>query len=647
MSWVAFAPIVLATAAILLVPGGVVAWFLRLRGFAVVALAGPLSVSLIAVAALGAGFVGIPWSLLPVLGLTALAAVAAWAWTRWVGAAHREARPQRRDTGALAVAVALPLLAISALLVWAVRDPGYFSQRYDNFFHLNAVRYVLDTGNASPLWVGSMTSPDGGLPFYPSGWHALVSLVAQASGASDVVATNAAIFVVAGLVWPVGVIYLARTVLGRGAVVTVAAGALSAAFPAFPYLPLHYGVLYPLFLGLACAPAALAIVWRVLRPGMLPRRHDGVLLIVLLVPGLGVAHPGALLAVLALSLPIVVAAFVWKAARAAGVARIGWALGLLGYLAVGVAVLTVVRPPADQIYWPTLESVPHAIGSVVSAAVFNYPVAVVVAALTAVGVYTAVRRPTLTRWILLGVAAVGAVLYIVVSASPSESLRNLLTGPWYNNTPRLASIWVIGVLPLTVLGAQHVVRRVLRARRAGALRRWGVHRPLAAVAVFGIVLTVLTHGAALRQASADIGYTYVVRDDAPIVDTDEFELMNRLDAIVPADAVIAGDPYTGASFAYALSGRKVLMPHLLMDVSEDADLINTEFAERADDPDMCRALEETGVRYILDFSAGGDFMENSADYDGFSDLAGSADVALVAEVGDARLYEITACGLGS
>ena len=49
------------------------------------------------------------------------------------------------------------------------------SLTFDNVFHLNAIRYVLDTGAASPLQLGQMTSPSGGVPFYPSaatGTHA-------------------------------------------------------------------------------------------------------------------------------------------------------------------------------------------------------------------------------------------------------------------------------------------------------------------------------------------------------------------------------------------------------------------------------------------------------------------------------------------
>lgn len=644
MNWLVIVPALLAATALLALPGGLVAYLLRLRGLWLVGIAAPLSVSLVAVSSLIGGWTGIPWSPFPLLVLTALAALAAFAWSRWVGIPGSPRRASRSGLPQI-LSVAVPAVVIGFVLMRSMVSPEYFAQRYDNFFHLNAVQYVLDTANASPLWVGTMTSPEG-LPFYPSAWHAVVSLVVMLSGASVVVANNAVIIVVAALVWPIGAVLLTRTLVGADRVVIVAAGVLTAASPAFPYLPLHYGVLYPLFLGLACLPAGLAVAYQALRPERVARRHDAVLLLVLAVPGIGVAHPGALIGLLALTLPMVVGTLAGRIARASGGrARILWAAALVGYFVVGLVLLQRVRPPADQIYWPVIASLPHAIGEVVSAAVYQYPLAPVLAAMLIIGAYSIVRRPTYGRGIVLGMAAVGSVLYVVVAGSPVELLRTWLTAPWYNNAPRLASLWMVAVLPLAAVGATALVRWILR--RAPRLRTWSTRHPVVALVVFALVLTVATQGAAVRQAAADIEYTYEMRADAPIITPDELALIDRLDELVPDGAVIAGDPWTGTSFAYGLSGRPVLMPHLLMDETEAARIINTRLDSDGDSPVVCDALEETGVRYVLDFDGGGDFMDNGGDFSGLDRLADSPYTELVAEEGDARLFRIVSCGLTS
>lgn len=644
MSWLAILPTIVIATAVLFVPGAIVGFLLRLRGLRLLAFAPALSVSLAAVAALGSPLVGLRWGFIPVIALTVVASVCAWLWTRYVGEQRSAAPALRRDLLPVMLAVAVPAVIVSLILVRSMHDPDYFSQRYDNFFHLNAVQYVLDTGNASPLWLGSMTSPEG-VPFYPSAWHALTALVVMLSGASVAMAANAMIFVIAAIVWPLGAVFLVRTLLGRSRVATVGAGTLAAAFPAFPLLPLHYGVLYPLFLGLALVPAALAGTWLVLHPGRVLRRQDWAVLLVLAVPGISVAHPGALMAWVALSVPFVIARLAVGMRRATTMkARLVPIALLVGYFGAGLVLLQVVRPPESQIYWPVIQTVPGAIGEVVSAAVYSYPLAHAVSALLIIGAYSVVRRPTYVRWVLLSMAAIGSVLYIIVAASQYEILRFWLTAPWYNNSPRLASIWVLAVLPLATLGASALVRWV--TRKVSLLRRLNDRMPIVVTVAGALILVVLTQGAAIRQAAADVEFTYQLRAGGPIISPDELALMKELDDIVPKDAVIAGDPWTGASFAYGVSGRRVLMPHLLMDLTDDAETINTRLATRGDSPVVCDALQDTGVRYVLDFSADGDFQENPGDYSGLEGLDSSPFVALVKQEGNAKLFKIVSCGLG-
>ncbi|CAN7267639.1 hypothetical protein LJR044_001251 [Microbacterium foliorum] len=646
MSWVSILPALIVTGALLFLPGLLLGFLLRLRGMRLLALAPALSVSLVAVAALAAPFVGIRWSILPVLILTAVAAVAAYFWSKHVGKpALLRQSSNARQLVAVIVSIVVPALLIAFVLVRSMHDPEFFSQRYDNFFHLNAVQYVLDTGNASPLWLGSMTSP-AGVPFYPSGWHAMVSIIVALSGASVPLASNAMIIVVAAVVWPIGAVFLVRELLGRNQILTVIAGALAAAFPAFPFLLLHYGVLYPLFLGLAVAPAAIVVAWWLLRPGRVPRRQDWALLLVLVVPGLGVAHPGALMAVVALTVPFVLARLLHQMRTPGRPRLIGIGL-LVAYAAAGVVLLQVVRPPASQIYWPIINTVPDSIGEVVAASVYGYPSSLGITALMIIGAYSVIRRGTYARWSILAMAVISAVLYIIVSASPYETLRFWFTAPWYNNPPRIAAFWAIGVLPLAALGGIVLVTWLLRQRLLAPVRRFFERLPIVLIAIVVIALVGVTQNAAIRQAAADIEFTYELRPGGPILSPDELDLMEDLAELVPEDAVIAGDPWTGASFAYGVSGRRVLMPHLLMDLTDDAEAINTMLSTEGDSPEVCAALEDTGVGYVLDFSADGDFQENDGDYSGLDDLDSSPYVELVEQRGDAKLFKIVSCGLGS
>ena len=126
---------------------------------------------------------------LPVAAVTILiAAVAFCGWpprfSRTAGRTGRSTggrRPGRTSSRCPAAA-----FLISRRLVAAFGRPESFSQTFDNVFHLNAVRYIQETGSRSSYTVSSMTG--GG--FYPSAWHDLVALLANLTGASIPVAVT-------------------------------------------------------------------------------------------------------------------------------------------------------------------------------------------------------------------------------------------------------------------------------------------------------------------------------------------------------------------------------------------------------------------------------------------------------------------------
>lgn len=639
MAWLELIPTFLVAVAVIFAPGLALAISLRQRGWRLIALSAPLSVSLMVVAAIIGGWFSIPWSIIPVLGLTAVACVAGLAWSRYVTPTQQQRSSWRLPSWQSVVAVVIPAAVISFLLIRAFQNPELFAQRYDNFFHLNASQYVLQVGDASPFNLGRMTSAPT-MVFYPSGWHALVSLVAQLSGAAVVDATNVVVIVVAALVWPVSAIYMSRTFLGGSAIVTVATGVLAGGFPAFPYLPLHYGTLYPLFLGLALTPVAVSLVMRLVRPGTVRRRAEVGLLLFLVTPGVAVAHPGALLAALALGFAAVAVAAV-VAFRNAASPRRRWIIvgGMAALVGVGIVILRVVRPPADQIYWPVTGSLAQAIGEVLTASVYGYPVAWLIAALTITGAIIAITHPTVGRITAVAMAVIGSGLYIVVSGSTSELLRGWLTAPWYNNPPRLASIWVIAVLPLAVLGSTWIVQTCLRLVRA----RWGKIAVIAGAILLGVVGT---QGAAMDNSKSDIASAYGDGQGAgPILTQGEYDLMMSLAELVPEDAVIAVNPWNGSGYAWGISGREVLMPHVLMATPPLADIVNNELDESPASAELCDAVVELGVTYALEFD-GGDFLDHPATFYGLDDLSDSDNVVLVAQEPGARLFKITACGLG-
>ncbi|MFB9645810.1 DUF6541 family protein [Microbacterium terregens] len=632
------------------VVGGALCWGVGLRGFSAIAIAPAAAVTVIGVTAVASGAVGIPWSVFVVIVASAVIGVVLWILRRRVFApAPRGARHSLRvDTGLLA-GLSLAVCLICWRVLTVIGGAENISQSFDNVFHLNALRYVLDTGNASSLMIGRMTNPAGGLGFYPAGWHGLTSLVVQVSGVSIPVAVNAVTVVTAAVIWPLGAILLARALLGSGAAVSIAAGVLAAAFPSFPLLVMDYGVLYPYQLGLALVPVALTATLRALglagdRGGRFPTWWWWVILAGA-IPGIAIAHPGAFVSWVALSFPMAVA-YAWLQWRASRSSRARWAVavGSVVYLGAGLLVLIVLRPPLDARGWPLQTSMLDAVWRVLSVSIWYSGSAVLAALAVVLGLLWAVIRPSQQSLIAVGMFAVAAILFVVVAALPLPQLRDLLTGSWYNNLPRLAAMLPLASVPLGAYGVSASCDWLAGRWRTPRTRASSAGNALANViiAVAIVAGVVGTQVGAMNNAVASAQSSFRLDEDSALINSDEWEILARLDEHVPPGVFVAGNPYTGASLAYALADRPVLMPHILMEVTDDIQALNDGLASAGSASAACDAVNALNVGFVLDFGRG---EVHGADHTppGFVDLAESDAVTEVDREGDASLYKIVAC----
>lgn len=645
MWWeLAWAALVLSST--LLVVGGLIGSALGLRGLWLYATAPVIAVPVVGIAAIAAPFLGISWSILPVLGLTGVIGLVVWLLRRRFGDRMRPVRSHPWAAIGLVVAGAI----IAAQVVVAIESPENFSNTFDNVFHLNVIRFILDTGNASSLWVGHLTDHSGTAAFYPAVWHDIVSLVAQTSGVNTLIAVNAMTLVISALIWPAGAILLTRQLFGSNRVVLLSAGILAAAFPVFPLLMMDYGVLYPYQLAVALLPATIAATLSVARIG---RRIRSVrpwqtwVLLAGMLPGVFLAHPGAFVAWMAFTVPIAVVLVARGLTGARGWAgRLGVAAGGIGYLVVGFILLMVLRPSSGR-DWPIETRVRYAVAEVFTGSVWYGVPAVLAIALVLAGIVWAVIRHRTAGLVAVGMLAIAAILYVVVTALPYPLLRDALTGSWYNNRPRLAALLPILAVPVGAYGAgaTWVWLRLLVRRRSGRsvssspAVRWSIG---VAVVVAACIMTQLPVISPVPAAVERAAEAYRTSPSARLITTDELALLERLDDEVPEGAVIVGSPWTGTALAYALADREVVMPHMFTTTTAAENEVLNSLNTATPGSAVCDAVAETGVQYVLDF--GTQEIHGAANvFPGLTDLDESAALELVDEQGDARLFRVIGC----
>ena len=696
--WSALLHPLLIAAALLYAPGGLIAIAARLPVRVVVALAPALSVAVIAGTGLLAPGLGLAWGVSVVAGATAIIVLAAIA----VRAAHRltgilisrrarAAAQDARDDGAPSdpdgavpseepapqesagpspapasiggrvsrcwaaargPAEDLGLWIVSAALMLAIcaqfiNAPNAFSQTYDAVYHLNAVRWILDTGNASSLSFDMVISRGA---VYPLGWHTLVALTMRLSGITSIpLASNAVMCAVAGLTWTSGVITLTSALtVGRRAG-RIATAVLASAAPAFPLLGLFWGILYPVFLATAMLPGVFLTAATAGARGMtLPRRAVLWLMAGAGCVGLALAHPSIIVIALIAGVSAAATRSVSLAVCAVR-ARHHMRRAALAYVLTALlagaswSAAPALRASKSVSQWPPYTSAAGGIGEAVTSAPELTAIVWPLALLTVIGYLSAWRRQS-TRWVALTHTVVCG-LYVVDVSQKVSPLRYSLTGFWYSDAYRPGGFMMVTALPLAGIGACALAdaagRALPRAVRAATTVPW--LRAALTILVIAALAWQSTGSAAMSHNVEKFGLTFLVTDDSQSLTADELAVVNRLPDLLGPDDVVLADPWRGGSLAYGLTGVTTLPRHLSSygSTSPALTVLENSLDEVGDNPEVCPAIEELGVDYVLDFK--GRTILDGPEAPGLSDIQPRDGFRMVLRIGDATLYRITAC----
>jgi hypothetical protein len=635
--WVETIPAFVVLTVVLFLPGWLVVRALGSRGLEAVAVSPAVSVGVIAAAATVAQRLGIAWGLATFAVVTVLAFASAWGIgvlvgrlpARWAGTEAPSVSPTRRLLGRprpdVVVAIGLGVLTALVTILPAIGRPDELVDSPDAVYHLNRIALFLDTGNFS------IANPT----FYPNGFHAWVA-TSLLPGVADVLpGTNVATVVLAAVVWPVGCVALVRHALGTSRLVTYAGGLASAAFVSFPTILLGWGVLWPNLMATALTPGALALMLQAARS----RRVGQWLGFAAALPGLALIQPNALVA-------LVVFALVWFGAarmRAGLLRHVGWwtVARDLAIVAAAVAVGLLIAPvvsarlASTQSYqWDDRVSTWTALVEVVGGRLQIPDVLWGLLLLIVLGIGWIVLRaraalPVVAMW-------VACVVLYVMAASSRASWTALITGYWYNDKVRLASLAAVPGVVL-VAAAAPALRALLS--RLSALRS----RPTVAAALALAVLPLAT--VVLNAPTRSDFLSGFFRPDAPHKVILSFEAQDSLRALarlIPEGEGVVGRPENGSPLMFALFGTNTLYRSIPIPTTGDEIVIGTGFNDLVHRPDVCAALARHNVRWAID-SPHTYWLDRPERSSGLADLEKVEGLQKVTTVGDYTLYKITGC----
>lgn len=613
----------------MLLPGIAVAYALRMRGLLLWGFAPAAGVAALAVSATVLGWIGLRWSVWTAAAAVAVLIVIAALVGLVLSSFRPRSVPRSRVPGIVIALLAGALLGAVRMAVM-IGAPQNISQTNDATFHLNALRFVQESGSASSL---DLLGTIGASGFYPAAWHAVASLVMDVSGVDVVGAANATSVALAGPIWTLSIVSFVWCATNGGRLATIAAALMAPALFAFPFNMLDFGVLYPYALSLALVPGTLAVLIVALRKGDQPddrgarsrRMWSAAVGSLIGLIAMGFAQPSALLTWVIGAVVIGTSALVrgWNAHAARRGIRI---VGILGVGVGGiVAWMAITRLSSSALWAPQKPALQAGVDLLLNAGVGPGPV-FAMSVLALMGTIVSLRHADL-RWLVAFGAAISLLTLMAVSVQ-NESIRSLLAA-WYADPHRFTAMMPLVVIPLAAIAVDGVAMWFRD-------RRWSV--AIAIVLLAAVVIETLVWTSAVARS----GHTSYGESGSSYLSVDERGLLEELAQYVEPGGRVLGNPSAGAAYGYALSGVDVVPRTWSMPLSTSFQLLRDDLVRLADDPAVCAAVDDLGIDYVLEF---GESAKGAGKWDmpGLTGFAGAEGFQKVAEDGEASLWRVTGC----
>lgn len=671
MSWLATIPLLLFAVVLAFGPGYAMGWALRVPVRLRVFYAPLLTFALVTVSAIVLGKTGIPWSLISFVPVAAVLVAAAAGVMHLVGRRWPSAVPDASSEAAEnwagnTVPLAWPVIGAvlgGFLTLHMTEDmvfgPEAFSQTLDNSFHMNAIRWIQEHGDASSLTMGAVSAADQQPAFYPAGWHDFVYLIYNTTGTSIATATIVMILLVAGIIWPCSLVAMCLSIPHLRRLQALAIPALTCGFFAFPGLLLFWGVLFPNLLGYALLPAFVALLLHMVQL-MARREYSFVLSLSLTIlvglAGLALVHPNAVVSAAVFAVPMLLGGVV-QVLRTRGASTRERLVGtgvLVALIAGCVTAWSVLRPSQEASeLWTSIMSEGEAVYQFLFLGLENanplggnFAPAYLVGFLALWGVgYLLYKRRNLWligSWMLVG------YMWIIAASVPRGDFRLLMVGPWYTDHFRLAALVVFPSVLLAGIGLggaveglfvriMHYIPREKHAKVAPALMG-------ASMVLVLVVAGLSSRTPAMHDATLQVADRYKVTPTSAILNQDEMNVINEIPKIVPKGDIIVNNPWDGSAYIYALADRHLTSYHFEFQTSPKYEAILKDLKDARTNPEVCRVVNEYNAHWYVHLENQGNFgPSEQKNYDGLVAAIDTDVLTPVYSSGPMTLYRISAC----
>ena len=543
---------------------------------------------------------------------------------------------------------------------------------YDTVFHINLVRSFVDSGDYSslnatlyPVNAASSTIPiaPNEPTFYPALWHVMSAMTFSILGGQLSVAVNAVTIALVGVVYPLGVWGLLRTLFHEEWAVRVAGALFAMASAAYPWDLLLRGEQYPQIAAFALVPVSVILFVKTCDTKLLLQVRLGRVACFL----------ASLVALILLQTNSVFTVGLFVAPYVAhklyqlpfSVSRRRCLVALWLSFVVAVWALCYSAPFLQGIVsysWPAFTDFGEALLRLTQFRLSEDGTSqIVLAVFLALGLFrlSVIDRNRGRTW-LAALYVLPAAIY-VADVSSDGVIKHVLSGFWYTDPDRtsaMLSIYSVLVVSCGVSYAVELTRQLVTRLPVSfgstvwrfccslvfALSAFFIYGPWN---IFQRIGESYTAFELTMVRAEELGSESFVS----ILDIQEQAFCKKVMDIVPDDALVINIPHDGSAFLYGLYGMNLYYHRGGMGDSESKDsyLLRTELDSYATNSSVQEAVRRTGAQYVLvldDFDIDGvthgvfhDY--ESVNWDGIESIDGNTPgFETVLREGDMCLYKI-------
>lgn len=587
---------------------------------------------------------------------------------------------------------AVGAIIYSVVYLSAVPSLNSVPEDYDNIFHFNLIRSFVDSGSWSLLNSSIYLDTVGEYPapfsaegkYYPAAWHILCALPISILEADIGIAANALnLVLVAFVVAPAMFVFLSslfkndRVKLALGAVVVFA-------FGAFPWVLLTFWPLYPNLVGMMLVPlVCTAFLITTERGASSLKRVGYAALTSICVSAQAFSQPNSVFADVVILAPYVVyattkafsarirrrmlesdAPSVDNEASRKSVKLSGSKRSLIFGCAITGSILVIwfvlTEAPFMQrvvdFYTVPLMSSSQALASSLSLSLAINSPQYALGLLVLAGAAHILIRDRGLIWLLVSYL-ISLVFFVVAASFGDVWIKHFLTGFWYTDPYRVASIVPIAGIPVAILGLYGIgallvdlIEKIVSSATWLKGATYGILSLLFAAAIYipGVLGSADSNiFKFLRFASTDAA----VAENRVAYSEAEKSFVDQAKQIVGDDSVVLNNPFDGSMVAYGLSGLPVYnrsrTSYDTPSESHESAVFREHLNELAVNQEVQDAIDTVGAEYVLSLDKSANrmrilFYNYDRDvWSGFTQLSDETPgLELVLSDGGMKLYKI-------